>query len=50
MYIRKVYLIHHNYRDKTHMFKKFASGKINGTKRHFFLWRAPAHHSFTFNL
>ena len=33
------------------MLKKFLSDKINGTKNSlFFLLRAPAHHSFTFNL
>ena len=33
------------------MLKKFPSDKINGTKNYlFFLSRAPAHHSFTFNL
>ena len=33
------------------MLKKFPSDKINGTKNvFFFLSRAPAHHSFTFNL
>ena len=33
------------------MFKKFPLGKINGRKNAlFFLLRAPAHHSFTFNL
>ena len=33
------------------MLKKFSSDKINGTKNaHFFLSRAPTHHSFTFNL
>ena len=37
--------------DKTQMLKKFPSNKINGTKNAlFFLSRAPAHHSFTFNL
>ena len=31
--------------------KKFLSDKTNGTKNAlFFLWRAPPHHSFTFNL
>ena len=33
------------------MLKTFSSDKINGTKNAlFFLSRAPAHHSFTFNL
>ena len=33
------------------MLKKFTSAKINGTKNAlFFLWRAPTHHSFYFNL
>ena len=37
--------------DKTQMLKKFPSNKINGTKNAlFFIWRAPTHHSFTFNL
>ena len=36
--------------DKTQMFKKLPSAKINGTKNAlFFLSRNPAHHSFTFN-
>ena len=33
--------------DKTQILKKFPSDKINGTK---ILSRAPAYHSFTFNL
>ena len=42
------YVVHY---DKTQMLKKFSSDKINGTKYViFFLSRAPAHHSFTFNL
>ena len=36
--------------DKTQILKKFPSNKINGTKNALsFLWRAPTHHSFTFN-
>ena len=36
--------------DKTQMFKKLPSAKINGTKNAlFFLSRNPTHHSFTFN-
>ena len=36
---------------KTQMLKKFPLDKINGTKNVlFFLWWAPVHHSFTFNL
>ena len=37
--------------DKTKIFKKFTSDKINGRKNAlFFLWRAPTRHSFIFNL
>ena len=37
--------------DKTQIFKKFPSGKRNGTKNNLlFLSRAPAHHSFILNL
>ena len=37
--------------DETQILKKFPSGRINVTKNtHFFLLRAPTHHSFTFNL
>ena len=37
--------------DKTQMLKKFLSDKINGTKNAlFFLWQAPTHSSFTFDL
>ena len=33
------------------MLKEFPSDKIDGTKNTlFFLWRGPAHYSFTFNL
>ena len=32
------------------MLKKFPLDKLNGTENAFFLWRAPTHHSFTFNL
>ena len=36
--------------DKTQMFKKFPSGKINNTKNElFFLLRAPNYQAFTFN-
>ena len=36
---------------ESQMLKKFLLDKINGTKNAlFFLWRAPTHHSFTFNL
>ena len=37
--------------DKTQIFKKFPSNKINGAKNALFIlpW-APTHHSFTFNL
>ena len=50
MYILKViqYITHC---DKTQILKTFPSDKINGPKNALiFLSRAPAHHSFTFNL
>ena len=49
MYILKVYSIHYTLR--LQMLKNFLQKKINGTKNAlFFRSRAPAHHSFTFNL
>ena len=49
MYILKVcsMILHW---DKTQMLKKFPSDEINGIKRDLFFWRAPTHHSFTFDL
>ena len=39
------------YWDKTQIWQKFPSDKINDIKNVFFLiWRAPTHHSFIFNL
>ena len=50
MYILKVYSILYTFRYNTNV-KKIPSDKINSTKKaHFFLSRAPTHHSFTFNL
>ena len=50
MYTLKVYSIHYTLRENANL-KKVPSDKINGTKNaHFFLSRAPTHHSFTFDL
>ena len=46
-----VYIQYTIHWDKTQILKNLSSDKINGTKNIiFFLLRAPAHHSFTFNL